>query len=163
METTTKAPEGITEEQATKVADVLQQRLNALIDLQITLKHVHWNVVGPTFIAVHEMLDPQVDAVREMTDDVAERIATIGREPNGLPGHVVAKRSWDDYSLGTAPVGKHLEALDSVYDGVVKDHRAARTLVADIDVVTEDLLIGQLADLEQFQWFVAAHLRNASF
>ena len=33
------------------------------------------------FIAVHEMLDPQVDTVRLQTDAVAERIATMGGEP----------------------------------------------------------------------------------
>src|SRR3712207_8342276 len=40
----------------------------------LTLKHIHWNVVGPHFIAVHEMIDPQVDAVRLMVDAIAERI-----------------------------------------------------------------------------------------
>ena len=58
-----------------QVAHTLQLRLHALNDLQLTLKHVHWNVAGPTFIAVHEMLDPQVIAVRSMTDAIAERIA----------------------------------------------------------------------------------------
>jgi starvation-inducible DNA-binding protein len=28
--------------------------------------------------------------------------------------------------------------------------------------VTEDLIIGQLHDLEQYQWFVRAHLQDAS-
>ena len=70
----------------TKVAGILQDRLNALNDLALTLKHVHWNVVGPHFIAVHEMLDPQVDAVRAMVDVTAERIATLGVSPVGTPG-----------------------------------------------------------------------------
>ena len=45
-----------------------------------------------TFIGVHEMLDPQVDGVRLMVDQTAERIATLGAEPNGLPGYVVSSR-----------------------------------------------------------------------
>jgi DNA-binding ferritin-like protein len=42
------------------VIGLLQDRLNALNDPALTLKHVHWNVVGPNFIAVHTMLDPQL-------------------------------------------------------------------------------------------------------
>ena len=82
------------------VIEILQDRLNALNDLALTLKHIHWNVVGPHFIAVHTMLDPQVDAVRLMVDETAERIATLGGSPAGTPGALVAARSWDDYSLG---------------------------------------------------------------
>lgn len=59
--------------------------MNALNDLALTLKHIHWNVVGPHFIAVHTMLDPQVVAVREMADETAERIATLGVAPLGTP------------------------------------------------------------------------------
>jgi starvation-inducible DNA-binding protein len=141
---------------------VLQDRLVATIDLQLTLKHIHWNVVGMNFIAVHEMLDPQVDTVRAQSDELAERIATLGGEPKGTPGAVVSMRSWDDYALDLAPTVRHLAALDDVYTGVITDHRAAVATVSDVDPVTEDLLIGHLRDLELFQWFVRAHLKDQS-
>jgi starvation-inducible DNA-binding protein len=144
------------------VAGVLQNRLNALQDLHLTLKHVHWNVVGPNFIAVHQMLDPQVDAVRAMVDDTAERIATLGSSPIGTPGALVAQRTWEDYSLARATTVEHLGALDVVYSGVISDHREAIETVSDPDPVSEDLLVGQSAQLELFHWFVRAHLEGSS-
>ena len=153
---------GLDEATSRKVIEQLQQRLVALIDLQLTLKHVHWNVTGPNFIAVHEMLDPQTDMVRLATDTVAERIATLGGTPVGTPGHVVGSRTWQDYGIGTADVQTHLEQLVTVFDGVIEDHRDARTAVADLDPVSEDILIAQLGELEQAQWFVRAHLESAS-
>ncbi|AXI84873.1 DNA starvation/stationary phase protection protein, partial [Streptomyces sp. ETH9427] len=64
---------GLSTQDSGRIIELLQMRLHALNDLHLTLKHVHWNVVGPHFIAVHEMIDPQVDKVRGMTDDIAER------------------------------------------------------------------------------------------
>lgn len=75
-----------------KVAGMLQGRLHALNDLQLTLKHAHWNVVGRDFIGVHEMLDPQINQVRAMVDEAAERMAALGVAPNGLPGALVRDR-----------------------------------------------------------------------
>ena len=152
---------GLTPDQGAEVGAILQDRLNALNDLALTLKHVHWNVVGRNFIAVHEMLDPQIDAVRTMVDDIAERMATMGVPPLGTPGVIVEQRSWDDYSLTRATTQEHLGALDPVYSGVISDHRKAQHTVAELDPVTEDMLIGQLAELEKFHWFVRAHLENA--
>jgi starvation-inducible DNA-binding protein len=151
---------GMKQDDSRRVCELLQQRLVALTDLQLTLKHIHWNVVGPNFIGVHTMLDPQVDAVREMSDTVAERIATLGYEPIGTPGAVVSGRSWDDYSLKRAGTMEHMAALDIVYDGVIADHRAAIEELEDLDLITQDLLIEQSEDLEQFQWFVRAHLES---
>jgi starvation-inducible DNA-binding protein len=143
------------------VADALQMRVHALNDLALTLKHAHWNVVGPHFIGVHQMLDPQIEGIRGMVDVLAERMSTLGVPPNGLPGALVAARTWDDYDLDRADTAAHLAALDVVYTGVIEDHRAAIEAVGD-DPVTEDLLTGQTGELEQYQWFVRAHLQGTS-
>lgn len=153
---------GMKPEQARQVARTLEQRLVALIDLHLTLKHIHWNVIGPNFIAVHEMLDEQVDGARDMSDEVAERIATLGFEPHGTPGFVTSNRSWDDYGVGRAPTQEHLAALDLVYEGVIADHRAAIEEFDDLDLVSQDLLINQSRKLELYQWFVRAHLEDRS-
>ncbi len=107
------------------------------------------------------MLDPQVDAVREMTDTIAERIATLGGAPVGTPKSIVDRRTWHDYSLGKALAIEHLGALDLVYNGVNSDHRKAIGEMAELDPVSEDMLIGQLTELEQFQWFIRAHLESS--
>jgi starvation-inducible DNA-binding protein len=152
---------GMKTDNAEQVVRLLQDRLNSLNDLALTLKHVHWNVTGPNFIAVHTMLDPQVDAVRAMVDETAERITTLGGSPSGTPGALVKQRDWDDYSIGRADAIQHLGALDVVYTGVVEAHRAAIETTEELDPVTQDMLIGQSGQLEQFQWFVRAHLENS--
>lgn len=142
------------------LAEVLQQRLVSLVDLTLTLKHIHWNVVGPNFISVHEMLDVQHAGVGLLVDDLAERIATLGGVPSGLPGELTRTREWDDYALGRADALAHLGALDLVYAGIIASHRAAMDQVADHDRVSEDLLIGQTGTLERYQWFVRSHLAD---
>jgi starvation-inducible DNA-binding protein len=152
---------GLTEKQGTKIADLLQKQLSTYNDLHLTLKHVHWNVVGPNFIGVHEMIDPQVDLVRGYADEVAERIATLGGPPPSTPGSILKDRTWDDYSVGRDTVQAHLAALDLVYNGVIEDTRRGIDETEEADPVTQDILIGHSAELEKFQWFVRAHLENA--
>lgn len=161
MNTPSFTAPGISKETASTILDILGKRLTSLIDLQLTLKHVHWNVVGPNFIAVHEMLDPQVDGVRAMSDVVAERMATLGGTPLGTSGAVVKTRDWEDYSLGKATAIEHLAALDMVYTGINSSHREAISQLGEIDPVSEDVLVSQLGDLELYQWFVRAHLESS--
>jgi starvation-inducible DNA-binding protein len=152
---------GMKPDSAEKVIALLQDRLNSLNDLSLTLKHVHWNVTGPNFIAVHTMLDPQVEAVRAMADETAERIAALGGSPVGTPGALVAQRDWDDYAIGRADAVAHLAALDIVYAGIITAHRGAIGATDELDPVTQDMLLGQARELEEFQWFVRAHLESA--
>jgi starvation-inducible DNA-binding protein len=152
---------GLTDKQGAQLAELLQKQLSTYNDLHLTLKHIHWNVVGPNFIGVHEMIDPQVEAVRGYADEVAERIAALGASPQGTPGAIIKDRAWDDYSVGRDTVEAHLAALDLVYTGVIEDIRKAIEVTEELDPVTQDMLIDQAANLEKFQWFVRAHLESA--
>ena len=152
---------GLTEQQGAKIVDLLQKQLSTYNDLHLTLKHVHWNVFGPNFIGVHEMIDPQVELVRGYADEVAERIATLGGSPQGTPGAILKDRTWDDYSVGRDTVQAHLAALDLVYNGVIEDTRKGIAETEELDPITQDILISHTAELEKFQWFVRAHLENA--
>jgi starvation-inducible DNA-binding protein len=152
---------GLSDKQGAEVAELLQKQLSRYNDLHLTLKHVHWNVVGPNFIGVHEMIDPQVDLVRGYADEVAERIAALGASPLGTPGAIINDRTWDDYSVNRDNVQAHLAALDLVYTGIIEDTRKGIDRLDDIDLVSQDLLIGHTGELEKFQWFVRAHLESS--
>jgi starvation-inducible DNA-binding protein len=152
---------GMSNKEGAEVADLLQKALSRYNDLHLTLKHVHWNVVGPNFIGVHEMIDPQVELVRGYADEVAERIAALGKSPKGTPGAIIKDRTWDDYSVDRDTVLAHLAALDLVYTGVIEDTRKGIDRLEDLDVVSQDMMIGHAGELEKFQWFVRAHLENS--
>jgi starvation-inducible DNA-binding protein len=163
MTTTKYTAPGMSTNDGAAAGGLLQDRLTELTDLQLTLKHVHWNVVGPNFIAVHRMLDRQVKGVRKMVDATAERIATLGMAPVGTLGALARERGpAGEYPLARADAMVHLDALDQVYAAVITHHRQAMNKLEDIDLVSQDMLIEQLEDLEQYQWFVRAHREDPS-
>ena len=113
----------------------------------------HWNVAGPNFIAVHEMLDPQVDEVLAMADETAERIAALGGSPSGRPDDIVRFRTWDKFDLD----GRQ-NTLDKYYGAFIKDDRTAIKELDDLDVISSNIIQGHVQKLEQFQWFMRSHI-----
>src|SRR5450755_4025850 len=65
-------------EKRTALAQLLNERLADLIDLQLQAKQAHWNVKGPTFISLHELFDTVSEEAEEFVDTVAERIVALG-------------------------------------------------------------------------------------
>ncbi|AKE40800.1 DNA-binding protein [Corynebacterium kutscheri] len=149
---------GLNENDAKKLIDSLQERLTDYNDLHLILKHAHWNVVGHNFIAVHEMIDPQVDLVRGYADELAERIATLGGSPIGTPAGHVADRTPLQYQTNRGTAQDHLKELDRVYTEVLEKVRESQGEAGELDAMTEDLYIAQAQEMEKFQWFVRAHL-----
>lgn len=139
-----------------KVTDLLQHNLTNLIDLALLLKQAHWNVFGSNFRSVHVHLDEIIATVRDASDEVAERIATLGVAADGRSRTIA-----DATELGTYPDGfvdvastvTHVaDAIKSAIDGL----RKAIDKLGDLDPITEDMLIGISAPLEKHLWMVQA-------
>ena len=107
---------GLDEAASEKIIGILQNRLSQEQEAALVLKHAHWNVTGENFIAVHEMIDPQVEAVLNMADETAERIATLGGSPDGRAAAITRFRTWPKFELeGRVNTLDYLKALDAYY------------------------------------------------
>src|SRR5712692_9327457 len=58
--------------------ELLNQQLADTLDLALQAKQAHWNVKGPSFIALHELFDEVVEELFEHADDLAERAVVLG-------------------------------------------------------------------------------------
>src|ERR1700682_5181403 len=71
----------------------LQRVLVDLIELHIQGKQAHWNVVGTNFRDLHLQLDELVDAARESSDTIAERMRALDAVPDGRSDTIAAATS----------------------------------------------------------------------
>jgi len=141
------------------VIDILNARLADAIDLALITKQAHWNLKGPNFIAVHEMLDPMRAAIDEHVDIIAERIAQLDGIALGT-SQVVAKASkLEAYPTNIRKVPDHLAALADRYAALanqVRDDIDATDEAGDADAA--DILTAFSRELDKDLWFIKSHL-----
>src|SRR5215471_6259270 len=78
----------------------LQRVLIDLIELHLQGKQAHWNVVGTNFRDLHLQLDELVDAAREASDQIAERLRALDAVPDGRSDTVAATTSIPRFPAG---------------------------------------------------------------
>ena len=118
------------------VAVDLQGALVDLLDLTLIGKHLHWNVEGPHFRSLHQELDEQVDAWRELSDDVAERAVTIGASPDGQAETIAGATQLEPLPGGRLSDQQVLRAIGDRVAAAARRARDRIDRVDDIDPVT---------------------------
>ena len=139
-----------------EAAEILQKTLVTLIDLALDLKQAHWNVVGPNFRSLHLQLDEIIVTVRAATDDIAERIVTIGTAPDGRAKTIAADTKLGDFATGFHQVPESVTAVADPMKNSIDLIREGIGKMADIDPISEDLLISISSELEKHLWMVQA-------
>ena len=142
------------------VAEVANARLAQLLDLQLAVKHAHWNVRGVHFIGLHELFDKLYTELAEPIDVLAERIGQLGFLANGTLESVKKNSTLKPYPAEIIADKDHLKALQSTYAQVAKDVRSAIDACdkAD-DKDSADLFTDLSRIIDKQLWFIEAHLQ----
>ncbi len=147
----------IAENSRMAVVALLNDRLADGVDLATQLKQAHWNVKGPSFIALHELFDSLHDTVQGHVDDIAERIVALGGTARGT-AVIAAGSTLPEYPLDITSGVDHVDAVSVALATFGKAVRAAIDEAAEIgDADTEDLLTGISRDTDKNLWLVEAH------
>jgi starvation-inducible DNA-binding protein len=145
-----------------EVIGLLNQRLAEAIDLQTQCKQAHWNVKGPTFIALHKLFDEITEDVEGYVDEIAERVVQLGGIAEGTVGAVEERSKLPDYPLALSTGAEHVAALS---DALAAFGRTVRIGIEEMneleDAGTADLLTGISRGVDKWLWFVEAHQQGA--
>jgi starvation-inducible DNA-binding protein len=134
--------------------DDLQIVLVDLIELQLQAKQAHWNVVGTNFRDLHLQLDSLVDAAREASDTIAERMRALDAVPDGRSDTVVATTTVPAMPPGLLGVTGTVDMISNRIYAVVSTIRAVHDDVDAADPSTADLLHAIIDRLEKEAWLL---------
>lgn len=141
------------------MVDLLNTRLADAIDLFNQVKQAHWNVKGPSFIALHELFDDVAEHTEEQVDMLAERAVLLGGVAEGT-SQVVAERT----TLPAFPVDKQAQqdvvtwVSEALAQFGTRVRQAANEAMEAGDEATADLFIEITRTVDKDLWFVEAHL-----
>ncbi len=155
-----QSPEiGLKSNTKTQMVGLLNARLADAIDLALVTKQAHWNLKGPTFIAVHEMLDLLRADLDQHVDIVAERVAQLDGVALGTLQAVGKATKLQPYPTDIRKVSDHLEALVERYAALAASVRDAIDTADEAgDADTADIFTAFSRSLDKDLWFLKSHL-----
>lgn len=145
-----------------QLSELLNQRLADCIDLQSQCKQAHWNVKGPTFIALHKLFDEVNEDVEEYVDLLAERVVQLGGVAEGTARTVAARSRLEEYPDQLTKGQDHVDALSSALAAFGHGTRVAINEADELgDPATADILTEVTRGIDKWLWFVEAHQQDS--
>ena len=147
----------------TKTASInlLNARLAEAIDLALLTKQAHWNIKGPQFIALHEMIDEFRIEIDTHVDTLAERVVQLGGTALGTVQTVAKATTLAPYPTDIHQSKDHLAALIERYG---KAANAVRSAIDEADEAgdadTADIFTAYSRALDKSLWFLEAHIQE---
>ncbi|MDE2166219.1 MAG: DNA starvation/stationary phase protection protein Dps [Alphaproteobacteria bacterium] len=142
--------------------EILNARLADAIDLALLTKQAHWNIKGPRFIALHEMIDTFRTEIDGHVDTLAERVVQLGGTALGTTQTVAKATALAAYPTEIYSSKDHLAALIERYG---KAANLVRTAIDQTDEAgdadTADIFTAYSRALDKALWFLEAHVQEA--
>ncbi|WP_374945670.1 Dps family protein [Agreia sp.] len=145
-----------------ELTDNLQKVLVDLVELHLQGKQAHWNVVGKNFRDLHLQLDEIIDAAREFSDTIAERLRALHAVPDGRSDTVASTTTLPEYPNGEVDTAETVDLVTVRIEAVVGTMRDVHDEVDEADPTSADILHAIIERLEQYAWMVSAENRTAT-
>ena len=146
----------------TEVGRELEATLLELVDLSLLGKQLQWSLSGPLVPVLHRHFDELVESWRELANKAAERAMAIGYWPDGQADAVAAR---DEHAVvAPGPVEDHaaVSLLAQFLAAVNERTRRRLSRLGALDVVSQQVLIEVVRELEQQLWMSRAQLPPGS-
>jgi starvation-inducible DNA-binding protein len=140
---------------------LMQQLLADLAVLNVKLHNIHWNVVGPRFMAIHEYTEKLYDGVNGDYDALAERLKMLGEFPSASLKDYLANAAIQERSSSTINDTEALSILKEDLTYLRDEYRRVRDAAnEEDDFVTVALVEEEIAELEKELWFIRSTLQG---
>ena len=144
-----------------KSVSLLNQHLADTFDLMSQTNFAHWNVKGPTFIALHKLFDELAETLEKHVDEIAERATALGGVAMGTARQAAAMSHVSEFPAGVHKGQDVVAALADRYAALGKTVRAAIDDAEDFgDTDTSDLFTQVSRALDQSLYFLESHLHG---
>ena len=153
---------GIEEKNRKAVIGLLQSVLANLSVIYSKTRNFHWNITGPRFHTLHLFLEEQYKELGEASDEVAERIRSLGGFSIGTMQEFIDKAELKEQPGVRPPSDGMIAALVQDHQKIIKGLREDIDKCDDDyeDTGTADFLTGLMEQHEKLAWMLRAHLED---
>jgi len=152
---------GISAENLSKVAQVLNIILADEYVLYTKTRNAHWNIEGPDFHTKHVFFESQYQQLDEIMDSVAERVRSLGHFAGGTLKIFLELTHFSERPENTNDSLSYIRELLADHESLIIHLRENINIFANEfkDLGTSDYVTGLMEDHEKMAWMLRAHLK----
>ena len=153
---------GLSDQQRQGIVDILNRVLADAYLLIIKTKKYHWDVVGPQFRTLHEMLEEQYEHLATTIDAVAERVRALGGYPIGTAESFLKYASIKEHPGDLPDATEMVSRLVTDHEQVIRNLREFIPQCEDKydDSVTADFLSQITEEEEEIAWMLRSFIEG---
>jgi starvation-inducible DNA-binding protein len=153
---------GLTEEQRQGSCELLNRNLSDSYLLQIKTKKYHWDVTGPEFRSIHQLLQEQYEMLDENIDSTAERVRALGGFPVGTAEGFLQYGSIKEHSGEIPDAYQMISNLADDHEQVIRNLREYIDRAAEEfhDQGTSDFFTDLIKTHEEMAWMLRSFIEG---
>ncbi len=152
---------GLSEDKRASVAEILNHLLSDASVIYTKTRNFHWNVTGPLFYSLHNMLEDQYTQIATSTDEVAERVRQMGYRAIGSMQEFLDMASIKESRDANLSDTDMVSELVNDHEQIIQQMRVSiEKLENELDDVgTADFVTGLMQAHEEMAWMLRSLLK----